>query len=199
MMSRSRNPSGQAVHRNRTISLAAGQMSKIELLHAPSAFDIFVARKEQTGQNIMSFSVENCRDLPVLVIEDQPMIAWDVSDMLRGMGFEKIVVACTAPAAVLASESQTPKLIISDLHLGDPRATAISALKRIDSQGEIPKVLVTGCDLDEEVETLTRAPNCAFVRKPFRHDDLRDAIAEVLVPNQAGAWAKPKPVKNATM
>ena len=129
----------------------------------------------------MHHSPNTYRDLPALVIEDQPLIAWEVEGLLRDMGFEKIVVACTAPAAILAYQSQPPKLIVTDLHLGYREESAFSALKQIDRQSQVAKVIVTGSDMNDDVQELLTAPNCVLVRKPFDPEDLRGAVQKVLV------------------
>ena len=133
----------------------------------------------------MLFSQEDRRSLPVLIIEDQPIIAFGVESVLLEMGFEKIVITCSAAAAVLASQSQYPKLIVSDIHLGDHEDNAVVALKSIDGDAQVPTVFVTSSHLTEELQSLVTASNSALVRKPFTDDRLREAIYGVLVRTEA--------------
>ena len=90
-------------------------------------------------------------------------------------------IAGTAAAAILACRSQTPILIVSDVDLGAYSCNGPSVLNHIDPQASVPKVLVTGCEVDEGIEAMLAEPNCALVGKPFTHQQLRDAIERVLL------------------
>ena len=55
---------------------------------------------------------------PVLIVEDEAMIAWMLESLLEDMGFTAITVVATGDEALDAARRLSPGLIVSDINLG---------------------------------------------------------------------------------
>lgn len=78
----------------------------------------------------------------VLIIEDEWVVAEDLTDLAGRAGATSVVTACTEDEAVQAAHERKPDIILSDVHLlagTGPHAvqTIIAAL------GEIPVIYIT--------------------------------------------------------
>jgi DNA-binding NtrC family response regulator len=69
--------------------------------------------------------------LRVLVVDDDPLLRWAVSETLRAQGHEA-VEAATAREAVVAASRTPPDVILLDYHLPDSRTfELLSTLQRV--------------------------------------------------------------------
>ena len=114
------------------------------------------------------------RSLNVLVIEDDPLIALMLDDMLSEMGHVVCATAATELDATSAADRHRPDLMIAD---GRLRAgSGLSAVKKILLLGHVPCVFISGAPGD----ILAQYPNAIVIRKPFNEDMLAEAIARAL-------------------
>lgn len=117
---------------------------------------------------------------PILVVEDEAMIAWLVEGLLEDMGFGDIRLAANSSQAHAMAERATPGLILSDINLGggpDGIETA-AAICRVVS---VPVIFVTAYADDGTRARIGReVPGAPMLRKPFAAECLRQAIFAAL-------------------
>ena len=89
--------------------------------------------------------------VPVLVIEDEAMIAWMLESLLEDMGFEAITLTSNATEAAAAAERQKPELVISDINLGQGAdgIEAVGAIRHTCS----PAVVFVSAYMDENTRS----------------------------------------------
>lgn len=106
----------------------------------------------------------------VLIIEDDPLTALLLSELLTALGARSLDLAATEAQAVQLASERPPDLVTADVRLehGDGRA-AVAAITR---QSGVPFVFVTGNP--EAVEAELRP---VTVTKPFSEPELHTAIA----------------------
>ncbi len=123
--------------------------------------------------------------IPVLVLEDEAMIAWMLESMLEDMGFETITLASSATEAAAAAEQRTPELIISDINLG-PGADGIEAVAAI-CQKCSPSVVFVSAFIDESARSRIsdQIAHAHFLSKPLIGDGLAAVIRNALSLNRA--------------
>ncbi|AMJ59667.1 histidine kinase [Bosea sp. PAMC 26642] len=112
--------------------------------------------------------------LRVLVIEDEPIIATLLAEVLMELGHVVSGVAATEAEAILAVSRCRPDLMIVDARLR--QGSGVAAVSDILKDGFIPHVFVSG-------DRLTRAalsPDAIVLQKPFQEPDLVRAIARAL-------------------
>jgi CheY-like chemotaxis protein len=96
-----------------------------------------------------------------LIIEDEALVAIDICDLLRAIGFDTFDVADSPPQALANALARRPDLITADVRIID--GTGIDAVKAIFALlGKIPTVYVTGSS-----ELLADEPDPVIVEKPI--------------------------------
>ena len=123
--------------------------------------------------------------VPVLVIEDEAMIAWMLESLLEDMGFEAIALASNAAEAAAAAARRTPELVISDINLG-PGADGIEAVGAI-CQTCTPSVVFVSAYVDESARSRIsdRVADARILSKPLSGDGLSAVIRDALGLNRA--------------
>lgn len=120
---------------------------------------------------------------PVLIVEDEAMIAWTMESLLEDMGFTCIAIAASGEAALAQSAEVAPRLIVSDINLGpagmDGVAAAIAMLARVAAS----VVFVTGyASVQARARIACEVPGAVVLAKPVSPDELRHAIRRATAP-----------------
>lgn len=120
-------------------------------------------------------------DTPVLVVEDEALIAWTLHDMLEAMGFADVRVARDANEALALSGERHPGLLICDINLG-PGEDGVSAAARIRARGHAAVLFITGyagAEIRSQIDrSIAGAP---VLRKPIEFHTLADCLRQVLL------------------
>lgn len=112
--------------------------------------------------------------LRILVVDDSPIIAVLLREMLRVMGHEVCGLAYTEDQAVAEALRLQPDLMIVDARLG--HGSGVSAVERVLQSRHVAHVFISG----GSVETGTIGG--PVLGKPFVETDLERAIAQALAP-----------------
>lgn len=105
-----------------------------------------------------------------LIIEDEPLTAMEIEDVLARSGYQSFDFAMSAHEAVAAATLRYPDLIISD-----PRLVSSDELKGVEEMrrnSTIPIIFITS----NPRELAAKLPNHEVLRKPFRPDGLEAAL-----------------------
>lgn len=100
----------------------------------------------------------------VLVIEDEPIIAMDVRQLVEACGHRVVGVAATEAQAVRLAASKRPGLILADVNLG-AGGDGITAVGRIQEQLKVPVIFVTA--YPERLLTAEGVEPAFVISKPF--------------------------------
>jgi len=115
----------------------------------------------------------------VLIIEDDPMAAMDMSSCLGDMGCTVTGVARTASEAVLFAATSPPDLIMTALTLAD-NSCGLDAARRISAQHEgVSSVFVT--PYPEKLLTGTKEEPVFIIAKPYLDDQVRSAVSQAFI------------------
>jgi len=108
-----------------------------------------------------------------LIIEDELIVAMEVEDLLREVGFTSFDIAATPDHALERATQHRPGLITADIRIMG--GTGIQAVKAITERlGEIPYLYVTG-----NVDMLSDQDHAVVVEKPINPRHFRRACANV--------------------
>ena len=120
---------------------------------------------------------------PVLIVEDEAMIAWTVESLLEDLGFTRIAIAASGEAAIAHAARETPRLIVSDINLGPARMDGVAAAIAMVARAAASVVFVTGHASAEARARIERGvPGAAVLSKPIAADALRRAIRAATAP-----------------
>jgi CheY-like chemotaxis protein len=114
---------------------------------------------------------------PVLIIEDEKLIAVDLKSIVEGMGHQVCGIAAGESEAIALAAKTKPRLILADIHLKDGDS-GIVAVRKILRGLDVPIIFITA--YPEELLT-GKAPEPAFViTKPFRPETIVAAVSQAL-------------------
>ena len=100
----------------------------------------------------------------VLIIEDEPIIAMDIEELVQGCGHRVVGVASSEGEAVEMAERTRPGLILADINLG-PGGDGTSAVARITRNRHAPVIFVTA--YPERLLTGEAVEPAFVITKPF--------------------------------
>jgi DNA-directed RNA polymerase specialized sigma24 family protein/CheY-like chemotaxis protein len=113
----------------------------------------------------------------VLIIEDEPMIALDLKDIMTSLGHNVTAVARTHSEAVAAIAAQPVGLVLADIQLADG-SSGIEAVNDILSISGVPIVFITA--YPERLLTGQRPEPTFLITKPFEPDNVKAITSQAL-------------------
>jgi CheY-like chemotaxis protein len=100
----------------------------------------------------------------VLIIEDEPIIALDIQELVERCGHSVVGVAATEQEAVALARSQPPSLVLADINLG-AGGDGATAVARILKDTTVPVIFVTA--YPERLLTGEAVEPAFVITKPF--------------------------------
>ncbi len=116
--------------------------------------------------------------VPVLIIEDEQIVASDIAQIVQDMGHRVAGIAASQTDAVALAERLKPGLVLADIRLEDG-GDGIAAAHTILEAYSVPIVFVTG--YPERLLTGSGLEPAFVVAKPFDDEALKVTIAHALV------------------
>src|ERR1051326_9136098 len=114
----------------------------------------------------------------VLIVEDETIVALDLSERLRSLGYDVVGAAGTAAEAIDAALTLRPDLILMDVHLRG-EIDGVEAARTILSQMQVPIIfLITEGDAP---------PAGRYLAKPFDEKALRRVLDDAT--REEAAWS----------
>ena len=107
----------------------------------------------------------------VLVVDDEPILAFDIACEIRNAGYEVVGPAGSVASALALLESSGCDIAVLDVNLGRENAEPIAEALRTKG---IPFIIVSGYSRAQQPAIFNDAP---FVPKPIRSADLFAALA----------------------
>lgn len=118
------------------------------------------------------------RNVRILIVEDDMIIAANISMQLTQLGYEVTGVACRGEEAILHAFENPPDMILMDIQLKG-QLNGIETAEAIQREMDIPIVYLTA---NNDEATFSRAKKThphAFVSKPFSKQNLQRTVALV--------------------
>jgi DNA-binding NarL/FixJ family response regulator len=112
----------------------------------------------------------------VLLVEDEVIVAWDIAETLKRLGYAIVGMADTADQALRLAETVAPDLILMDIRLNGTH-DGIEAARMIRERTGLGVVYLTA---HADLATMERAAETkplGYVFKPFSQEVLRTALA----------------------
>jgi CheY-like chemotaxis protein len=128
--------------------------------------------------------IENTLKTRVLIIEDEPIIALDLENLVVELGHDVIGVTSTREQAVKAALENKPGLVLADINLG-AGGSGIDAVADILNTFDIPIIFITA--YPEKLLTGERPEPTYLVSKPFSPDTVQATIGQALFFHRLGS------------
>lgn len=113
----------------------------------------------------------------ILIIEDEPLIAMDIEEMVESLGHQVVGIARTHKEAVALFSSARPKMVLADIQLADG-SSGIDAVNEILAGSPVPVIFITA--FPERLLTGERPEPAFLVTKPFNPDMVKALISQAL-------------------
>jgi DNA-directed RNA polymerase specialized sigma24 family protein/CheY-like chemotaxis protein len=114
----------------------------------------------------------------VLIIEDEPLIAMELEQIVRDLGHRVAGIATTHEDAIAAFEETDAGLVLADIQLADG-SSGIDAVQDILAIAPVPAIFITA--FPERLLTGGRVEPTFLISKPFRENTVRAAISQSLL------------------
>ncbi len=115
----------------------------------------------------------------ILVVDDEAIVANDVSECLTHMGCEVIGHALSGPDAIARAEAGRPDLIMMDITLQGPM-DGVEAAIIIRERFDIPCIFLTAYSDSSVLARAKKAAPAGYMVKPFEEAGLRSAVEVAL-------------------
>jgi diguanylate cyclase (GGDEF)-like protein/PAS domain S-box-containing protein len=107
----------------------------------------------------------------ILVVEDEPVVALDLREILEEMGYEVCSICNSLQSAIQAVEQLNPSLVLMDIHLeGD--GDGIDACDVIYQRWKLPVIFLTAFADDKTVKRAAASKPFGYLMKPFVSKEL---------------------------
>ncbi|TCT42012.1 response regulator [Martelella mediterranea] len=113
----------------------------------------------------------------IMIIEDEPLIAMDIEQMVESLGHRVTGIARTHKEAVDLYNKSRPKMVLADIQLADG-SSGIDAVNDILAEDTLPVIFITA--FPERLLTGERPEPTFLVTKPFNPDMVKALISQAL-------------------
>jgi CheY-like chemotaxis protein len=141
-------------------------LTSLEELRVEDAAPIVSMTRQQAAEHLAA-ARERLREAAatdVLIIEDEPIIALDIEELVQGCGHRVVGVAATESEAVAMAARTRPGLILADINLG-AGGDGTNAVARIMQDHKAPVIFVTA--YPERLLTGEAVEPAFVITKPF--------------------------------
>jgi len=129
-------------------------------------------------------------DLKILIVEDEVLIAEDLSDLIKSFGIEAIEMAHDKDSALLRIVDFKPDLILLDIRM-ETEQTGLEIAKIINEDYKIPFVFITAHSDMQMVQNILKTTPAGYITKPVKKSDV---FANISLIAERIKYQKPKQI-----
>jgi len=151
----------------------------VEGFTLPETAEILDASVEEIHELLEKAGEEIARQVATdaLIIEDEPLIVMDLTQILEELGHRVIAVARTRDEARKAIAKQRPGLVLADIQLADG-SSGLDAVNDLLGSFEVPVIFITA--YPEKLLTGEKPEPTFLITKPYQPETLRVTISQAL-------------------
>jgi CheY-like chemotaxis protein len=113
----------------------------------------------------------------ILIIEDEPVIALDLENLVTELGHEVVGTASSSEQAIQMAFTTRPGLILVDINLGEG-GSGLDAVNKILAGFDVPVIFVTA--YPEKLLTGERPEPTYLIAKPFLPEAVQATVGQAL-------------------
>ena len=111
----------------------------------------------------------------ILIVEDEQIVAKDIKQNLKKLGYNTVGIAYMGEDAIKKVEKEMPDLVLMDIKLKG-KMTGIEVAKYIRENFEIPVIYLTAYADEDTLEQAKITEPHGYIIKPFKEIDLKTII-----------------------
>lgn len=127
----------------------------------------------------MSQDTAKAAPVRVIIAEDEAIVRLDIKEILLSAGYLVVGETGRGDEAVSLAAETTPDLAILDVKM--PGMSGIQAAREMTRDAKVAVMVLTAFSQRELIEEARDAGVAAYLVKPFRRDELLNAVDNVLV------------------
>lgn len=124
--------------------------------------------------------MDSCK---ILIVEDESLVAMDMTDILTRLGYEVLPAAMGYKDAIAILETDKPDIVLVDINLSGSK-TGIDIAQLLTDKYNLPFIFITSHSDEQTVKTAAATLPGGYLVKPFNAEDLFASI-EVALANYA--------------
>jgi CheY-like chemotaxis protein len=158
-------------------------LASVENFRLPEIAEILGFDEAETARLLDRASAEISRQVAtdIMIIEDEPLIAMDIEQMVESLGHRVTGIARTHAEAVALYNTTKPSMVLADIQLADG-SSGIDAVNDILKNASVPVIFITA--FPERLLTGERPEPTFLVTKPFNPDMVKALISQALFFNE---------------
>ncbi len=125
----------------------------------------------------------------ILIVEDENIVAKDIQNTLKNLGYMPIDIAHTGKKAIEIVEEKKPDLVLMDIKLKG-KMSGIEAANNIRSRFSIPVIFLTAYADDDTLEKAKITEPYGYITKPFKEKDIQTAVQMAIYKHQKDSQIK---------
>ena len=155
----------------------------VEEFSQSEAAEILDLDEDEIGTLLEAAATEISRQVAteIMIIEDEPLIAMDIEQIVEELGHTVTGIARTHEEAVALYRGTTPKMVLADIQLADG-SSGIDAVNDILKTASVPVIFITA--FPERLLTGERPEPAFLMTKPFNPQMLKALISQALFFNE---------------
>lgn len=115
----------------------------------------------------------------IIVVEDEGIVAMDISKCLTHMGYEVAFTADSGEKVLEKIETNPADLILMDVELKG-NINGLETAKAVKQKYDIPIVFLTAFEDETTLAKISELSSDGYLVKPFEDDNLKNTIDRVL-------------------
>jgi len=174
-----RSPADRKLEALTPISRQAFLLMSVEGFSPPDVAKILGKSKEEVAELVSTIGREIAEQMAsdVLIIEDEPLIALDLKELMERLGHRVTGTARTHREAVSAVAAHQPGLILADIQLADG-SSGLNAVNEILRGFDVPVIFITA--FPERLLTGEGPEPTFLITKPFDPRMVKAVVSQAL-------------------
>ncbi|WP_313612189.1 response regulator [Agrobacterium sp.] len=158
-------------------------LTTVEEFSVSEAAEVIQVTEKKLGELIDTAASEIARQVAtdIMIIEDEPLIAMDIEQMVTDLGHNVTGIARTHKEAIELFKTTRPKMVLADIQLADG-SSGLEAMNEILQSTSLPVIFITA--FPERLLTGERPEPTFLVTKPFNPDMVKALISQALFFNE---------------
>lgn len=115
----------------------------------------------------------------IAVVEDEGIVAMDISKCLTSLGYEVSFVSDSGEKAIEMLNEHPTDMILMDVELKG-KINGLETAKRIKESSDIPVVFLTAFEDESTLKRISDLSTAGYLVKPFEDEQLKMTIEKVL-------------------
>jgi len=115
----------------------------------------------------------------IIIVEDEGIVAMDISKCLSSLGYEIAFTADTGEKILERIETEPADLILMDVELKGA-INGLETAKTLKEKYDIPIIFLTAFEDEGTLEKINKLSSDGYLVKPFEDDNLKNTIERIL-------------------